>query len=660
VPTATPGRRPRWTLPPTTSETVAAQRAWRTAALCAGLALLLYVPRMGASGLWDPWEGHYAEVARQMLERHDFIELHWHNGTGPDGRKENVFWSKPVLSFWLMAGGLAAAGLDHRDQPGEMALAGRTEWAIRAPFVLLAALCVGAVAFACFRLLGRRVGLLAGAILATCPQFYFIARQAMTDMPFVAPMTAALCFFMLAMFGEESEDEARRARVAFWIALPLVVVPQVLLLALGERVPVRLGSLRLSPWVHAVPYAVVSAVLVWFTRAVRTARQHYLFLFYLLCGVAMLAKGLPGPVLPALAILGYVLCSGEWRIVTRAEIPRGLAVFALVAFPWFHGMLVRAGRGFWNEFFGHHHIKRLTSGVHGDKGTFEYFVDQLAFALFPWTALVPASVANAVGWGRPRTNAERTRLFVAIWALAFFTLFSLSVTRFHHYILPAVPPLAIWVAIWIDDLLAGRLRAASTFVAVSFLFFFFVTRDLALNQQRLIWLYVYNYARAWPQGYDYAGWLWGFGWAALLAVAALAVPRSRRLGVAGLTLVAVAMTWFSLNKYMVELGPHWSQKEVLATYYRLRHGPEEEILAWQMNWRGETFYTKAQVAVAIGEDNGKVQDWLRARAGRRVFLMCERSRFAQLRALLPTERGKQTLRLVDDRSNKFYLAVAEL
>ena len=51
----------------------------------------------------------------------------------------------------------------------------------------------------------------------------------------------------------------------------------------------------------------------------------------------------------------------------KAEIPRGIVVLALVSFPWYHGMLVRSGRGFWNEFFGHHHIKRLSSGVHGDK-----------------------------------------------------------------------------------------------------------------------------------------------------------------------------------------------------------------------------------------------------------------------------------------------------
>ena len=145
VPPATPGLRPCSILRPTTSSSGGPARpldnkpparaggaAW-TALLIAGVALMLYVPDMGSSGLWDPWEGHYAEVARQMLERGDLIEPHWHNGTGPDGRKENQFWSKPALTFWMMAGGLAAAGLNRPDQPGEMVLADRVEWAVRAP-----------------------------------------------------------------------------------------------------------------------------------------------------------------------------------------------------------------------------------------------------------------------------------------------------------------------------------------------------------------------------------------------------------------------------------------------------------------------------------------------------------------------------------------------
>jgi len=55
--------------------------------------LLLYVPFAGTYGLWDPWETHYGEVARQMAHRGDYISLWWPGSP----RDPDVFWSKPVL-----------------------------------------------------------------------------------------------------------------------------------------------------------------------------------------------------------------------------------------------------------------------------------------------------------------------------------------------------------------------------------------------------------------------------------------------------------------------------------------------------------------------------------------------------------------------------------
>ncbi|MEK6606360.1 MAG: glycosyltransferase family 39 protein [Myxococcota bacterium] len=626
------------------------------------VAAFLYIPYMGSYGLWDPWEGHYAEVSRQMLERDDWINLHWHNGEGPDGRKENVFWSKPVLSFWLMAIGLRAGGMNDHANPGEMAQSGATEWLIRWPFALLGIFGAWSVWFAVSRLASRRAGLFAGLVLATSPQYFFVARQAMTDMPFVAPMTAALCFFLVAMFDPDSEREARRARAAFWAALAVCVVPQLLLLAFGLRRSIAVGGAHYQFFgtLDVAPYLCAAGALVFFARGCRTARQFHLFTFYLLCGVAMLAKGLPGPALPGLVILVYLLLTGEWAMLARAEIPRGVLVTCLVALPWYHGMLVKAGRGFWNEFFGHHHFKRLTAGVHGDKGTFEYFLHQLGFALFPWSGVVPAALVNVIGLRRPETPAERLRLFAALWFIVNFTIFSLGVTKFHHYILPALPPLAILVGIWLDDLVEGRARAPEAALLASLALFAFIARDLVQNPQRLIWLFVYNYGRAWPAGYDYQPWLLGFALAAGVLFAALLAKRLRRAAAWGSIAVAVAFTWFALNKFIVEIGPHWTQKDVLATYYRLRRGPEEELVAWQMNWRGETFYTKAQVVVALSLENAKFLEYLRAREGKRVFMLCERGRYASLGKILPTERAKKSLRIVDDRSNKFYLVVTDI
>src|SRR5262245_33065604 len=75
--------------------------------LVLGFGVLLYLPFAGTYGLWDPWETHYGEVARQMAKRGDYISLWW-PGSPLDG---DAFWSKPVLSFWLMCLAMRLVGL---------------------------------------------------------------------------------------------------------------------------------------------------------------------------------------------------------------------------------------------------------------------------------------------------------------------------------------------------------------------------------------------------------------------------------------------------------------------------------------------------------------------------------------------------------------------
>src|SRR2546430_17627132 len=100
-----------------------------------GLCMMIYIPLAGNYGMWDPWETHYGEVARQMLERNDFISLWWPGS--PQDRTE--FWSKPVLTFWLIALSMKVAGIQWASSlPNEMAASWPVEWASGIPFVFLA------------------------------------------------------------------------------------------------------------------------------------------------------------------------------------------------------------------------------------------------------------------------------------------------------------------------------------------------------------------------------------------------------------------------------------------------------------------------------------------------------------------------------------------
>src|SRR5207248_10956643 len=112
--------------------------ARRAALAVAALVLLVLIPFAGNYGAWDPWETHYGEVARRILQRTDFISTWW-PGSPVDHAPRGEFWSKPVLTFWLQALSMKLSGLEWAHaRPDELTTSWRPEWALRMPSLLLA------------------------------------------------------------------------------------------------------------------------------------------------------------------------------------------------------------------------------------------------------------------------------------------------------------------------------------------------------------------------------------------------------------------------------------------------------------------------------------------------------------------------------------------
>ena len=105
-----------------------------------------------------------------------------------------------------------------------------------------------------------------------------------------------------------------------------------------------------------------------------------------------------------------------------------------------------------------------------------------------------------------------------VWAFTDWALVTLVNTKFHHYILPALPALAILAALCIDELFE---RADRTLVTGLLIIGLPVTllsgRDLAAFPPRILWLFNYDYVnmpgtgRPWPlvslygDRYEYGG-----------------------------------------------------------------------------------------------------------------------------------------------------------
>ncbi len=618
-------------------------------------AALLFFPLLGAVGLWDPWEPHYAEVGREMMVRHDWIHPFWESA---------YFFSKPPLTMWLTNLGLVFSGSGSTVPHTEMGL--WTEWGVRTPNALLSIFALVMLYLAAGRIFGRRVGLLAALACATMPLYDFFARQAVTDMPFVALLTAGLCCFMIAEFD------------------PAV-----------------------------------------------TRRERWLYAFYALIGLSTLAKEIPfGFGVPGGVVLLYILLTWDWALLTRVRLVSGAVLCLAIAVPWVLVMTFFQGlddesKSFAYRYWIHDNFDRLFAGVHTTtpNTSFVYFIEQLGYGMYPWSALVPGALISAARI-RPSVKALRPQLFVAIWALLPFFVVSMSATKFHHYAFPCLPPLAILLALFLEQLWLEGLESHTLALLLAGALFAMIGQNLWFDPKHLTDMFVYNYDRPYPTnliadatpviaalvacGTAAAGLAWALGgkgkalsggagalaaaavlfvwihlqtvpkgglswvpaelaqlaprdifgliFAAGGALSALAVFLERREWLIGAFAgCAVAFACYLSYVHWEQLSPNWSQRDIFHTYFAEKK-PGELIAAYYMNWRGETFYSKNDVRQVKEPD--QLRQFIAEPSGpdNRHWVIVEQARFGMIQQALG---DKHQYEIRDDSDNKFFLVLVD-
>ncbi len=590
------------------------------------LAAFLFVPWLGATGFWDPWEPHYGEAAREMIARGDYIHPWW---------ESTWFFSKPALDLWLMASGMLMANTNGPDRWTGI----YTEWCVRLPYAAITALGAVLLFIMANRLLSRRSAVLGTLAILTSPLFVFLARQAVPDPVFVGLLEGAMACLMIVLFVDEEPNDG-------WAA----------------------G-------------------------------------FYCFVGFATLSKGLLGFALPGAVAFFYCVVTGEWYRLRRLHIAAGSLIVLAICAPWYGTMFAFDGRDdegktFFERFIVHDHFKRLALGVHTTTpgGTFTYFVEQIGYDCFPWVFAFPGAAAVLARVRlRPQSARDRAMLFLLFWFLIGFAVFAFSVTKFHHYALPVLAPLLFFCAIWLEQVLADGLRAHAGTLFAGGLLYALVAHDLAMTPKHLTDMFVYNYDRPYPDRETNPRQIFAVLFYAAAAVAispwlfdrlvqlwlwlrALRSPERRRelrarrrermaggpltapespqdRNVAAFALVALALGfavfcgWFHWRR----LSPHWTQRDLFWEYFH-QSTPDEPIAAYQMNWRGETFYSRNTVRQVgrPGAPNTTLAEFMNG-PGQRKWFLVEQSRVNGLRQALGTARMK----VVESRNNKFALAVVE-
>ena len=363
-----------------------------------------------APALLDDADSVHAEVAREMLLRHDYVTL-YANGIR--------YLEKAPLYYWAMALAMKVLGVSAA--------------AARLPL----AFAVGALAWLseafARRLYGVRAGLYAGLITLSSFGIFIFSRIDIPDVLVCLLLTAALFCYLV------SDAQERPSRAICWgfaaacaldvltkgligIVFPLGIVGIHLLLTRGWP-----GGWRRLRWLRPL-----SSVALFLVIAVP---------WHGLAGFANPSQGSPG---------GVVFRGGHFAV----PLPTDGNV---------HGWT-------WFYFVNEQVLRYLNLRVPRDYDTVPLwlFLGLILVWLMPWSAFLP----GAFGWCWRQVRAGGSaETLLTIWAVLPLLFFALS-TRQEYYVLPALPPMILLVAGYLAaDGVRGELgralvpRAEARFVA---------------------------------------------------------------------------------------------------------------------------------------------------------------------------------------------------
>ena len=420
----------------------------RHQAILAIVAILIFFTNLGSYALFNDDEAKNATCGAEMFRRGDWIVPTFNEGLRTD---------KPILTYWFMLASFKTYDV--------------SEFSARLASSLLA---VGTILLTYHlgrKLYSAEIGFLAGLILSTCLLFSVVGRAATPD--------SSLVFFVTLCFASYVWVVARRRGGNFGEGdfLPVVTTPP------------KPASTDAVPEKNNDDVAATSGVEPNLPLSGRLVPANWKFAApaYAAMGLAVLAKGPVGFVLPSAIILLFLLITrrerdldGEtikpvegrwWRrwfsMVVQIFRPRpileavqgmhlliGLGIVAAIALPWYLAVGVKTNGDWLRGFFLEHNLQRALIAKENHTGFPFYQLYQFVaihLGCFPWSVFLPVAVYQM--WQRSEEGArwrDSDRL-LACWSIVWFIIFSLVSTRLPNYVLPMYPAVALILARYFYD-----------------------------------------------------------------------------------------------------------------------------------------------------------------------------------------------------------------
>jgi len=214
---------------------------------------------------------------------------------------------------------------------------------------------------------------------------------------------------------------------------------------------VFLGRLGKMDMVFTLFFTMAMLSFLWW----KERGKGYVWLFYLFLGLASLAKGPVGVLLPLLIVGITLVIEKRWDFFHQMRLLPGLGLTILISGPWYLMAFLRDPE-YIRSFLWDHNILRfltLQKGIHHAESLY-FFIPVLLVGFLPWSFFL-APVLHRF-WEQRQDAGREERLFLVVWVATVLVFFSLARNKLSTYILPAYPALALLSADVIARFVAGE------------------------------------------------------------------------------------------------------------------------------------------------------------------------------------------------------------
>jgi 4-amino-4-deoxy-L-arabinose transferase-like glycosyltransferase len=192
-----------------------------------------------------------------------------------------------------------------------------------------------------------------------------------------------------------------------------------------------------------------------------TVRFIDMLCFYCLLGLATLAKGPVGTMLPGLTILIFLSVRHDVAFLRQLHVIFGGILVLLIAGSWYALALWQGGYDFFMKQIVFENLQRFFTSDTGHTHPFYYFLPNLFLGMAPWSFFFPPLLMYL--YQQRKTWSEKNYLYLIVWTITVFLFYSVAKSKRSVYILPIYPAVALLLGAWWQELRRGKVQMSPLF-----------------------------------------------------------------------------------------------------------------------------------------------------------------------------------------------------